>query len=132
MRLDAFHLLAVVVYGLIGMGLGIAMAASGDHTLSPAHAHLNLMGWVSAVLYGLVLRAWPGMAAGRIAIIHALLAHLGVALLVPGVVLVHLQVPGGTALAAAGAVLAFAGMAIFAAMAFRAMRRKAALRSVAA
>ncbi len=28
------------------------MSASGDHTLAPAHAHLNLIGWVTIALYG--------------------------------------------------------------------------------
>src|SRR5437588_12990110 len=35
------------VYVLIGMSLGIYMGASEDHSLYPAHAHLNLIGWVT-------------------------------------------------------------------------------------
>ena len=38
------------------MGLGIFMATSQDFTLMPAHAHLNLLGWVSMALYGLYYR----------------------------------------------------------------------------
>ena len=41
---------------LIGMGFGIFMAASEDHTLMPAHAHLNLLGFVGTLLMGLVYR----------------------------------------------------------------------------
>ena len=37
---------------LIGMGFGIFMGASQDFTLAPAHAHLNLIGWVTMALYG--------------------------------------------------------------------------------
>ena len=36
--------------------LGIAMAMRQDFTLAPAHAHLNLLGWVSMALYGLYYR----------------------------------------------------------------------------
>lgn len=31
---------------------GIQMSASGDHTLGPAHAHLNLVGWATLGLFG--------------------------------------------------------------------------------
>jgi hypothetical protein len=35
-----------------GMVWGMAMAASNDHTMMPAHAHLNLMGWATLALMG--------------------------------------------------------------------------------
>jgi uncharacterized membrane protein len=44
---------------LVGMGFGIFMAASQDHTLMPAHAHLNLLGFVGTLLMGLVYRIDP-------------------------------------------------------------------------
>ncbi|HJR55064.1 MAG TPA: hypothetical protein VJ798_00665 [Rhizomicrobium sp.] len=37
---------------LTGMIMGMRMGASGDFTLMPAHAHLNLLGWVTMSLYG--------------------------------------------------------------------------------
>lgn len=40
------------VYVLIGMGFGIYMGATMNFTLAPAHAHLNLIGWVTMALYG--------------------------------------------------------------------------------
>jgi hypothetical protein len=40
------------IYVLIGMGFGIYMGATTDFTLAPAHAHLNLIGWVTMALYG--------------------------------------------------------------------------------
>ena len=53
-----FLLLAVAV-GTTGMAMGIVMAVGHDFTLAPAHAHLNLLGWVSLSLYGLFYRAYP-------------------------------------------------------------------------
>jgi len=44
---------------LIGMAWGIQMAATGDHSLSPAHAHLNLVGWVTMGLFGLYYHNVP-------------------------------------------------------------------------
>ena len=37
---------------LAGMTMGMQMGGSGDFTLMPAHAHLNLLGWVTMSLYG--------------------------------------------------------------------------------
>ena len=52
---------------LIGMGFGIFMAASQDHTLMPAHAHLNLLGFVATLLMGLVYRIDPVVDASALA-----------------------------------------------------------------
>jgi hypothetical protein len=41
---------------LVGMALGIGMGLSQDFSLTPVHAHLNLLGWVSMMLYGLYYR----------------------------------------------------------------------------
>ena len=35
-----------------GMIWGVLMASSNDHTMMPAHAHLNLMGWATLALMG--------------------------------------------------------------------------------
>ncbi len=35
-----------------GMVWGVVMAASNDHAMMPAHAHLNLMGWATLALMG--------------------------------------------------------------------------------
>lgn len=38
------------------MSLGLYMGIRGDFTLAPAHAHLNLLGWVTMAVYGLYHR----------------------------------------------------------------------------
>ncbi len=43
---------AAVVYFVIGVGLGLHMGATHDHTLAPVHAHINLLGWASMALIG--------------------------------------------------------------------------------
>lgn len=94
----------------VGMAWGIQMAASHDHLLSPAHAHLNLVGWVTMGLFGLYYRLTPA-AAGRLAWVHFTLAFAGVLLMVPGIALAIL---GQTeALAVAGSFLTIASMVIF-------------------
>lgn len=52
-----FALLMAGLAALGGMTLGIVMGLSQDFTLAPAHAHLNLLGWVTLALYGLYHRS---------------------------------------------------------------------------
>jgi hypothetical protein len=109
-----------VLCGLIGMLMGIAMAATHDHALMPAHAHLNLLGWVSLLLYGLAYRLLPDAAASRLAGWHFRLAALGLAFMVPGLVLLAYGHPAGEPAAIIGSVLTVAAMVLFAVVLMRA------------
>lgn len=95
----------------LGMIWGIQMSISGDHTLAGAHAHLNLVGWVTMALFGLYYTLTPSAAASGLAKIHLALAVAGVVIMVPGIAIV---ISGGTeALAAAGSMLTTASMLVF-------------------
>ena len=59
-----------VIYVLLGVTLGIVMAASHNYTLKPVHAHLNLLGWASMALFGLWYRSAPAAAETRLAKVH--------------------------------------------------------------
>jgi len=76
-----------VIYVSIGMIFGIWMSASGDHTLAPAHAHLNLVGWVTMALFGIYYHLVPAAAQGRLPTLHFALATVGVWLMFPGIIL---------------------------------------------
>ena len=53
MKASSLSFYAAVVAVLVGMSWGIVMAISQDHSAMPAHAHLNLLGWVSLFLFGI-------------------------------------------------------------------------------
>ena len=59
-----------VLYIIVGVALGIYMGASGDHSMHPVHAHLNLLGWVAMSLFGLFYRLVPAAAESRLAKVH--------------------------------------------------------------
>jgi cbb3-type cytochrome oxidase subunit 1 len=103
--------LAASLSVLAGMVWGIVMAITHDHGLSPAHAHLNLVGWVTMRLFGLYYALTPSAAASRLAWVHAGVAILGVELMVPGIALA--VTGGGEGLAAAGSMVTLASMAVF-------------------
>ena len=104
--------LSAALYALIGMAIGILMAASHDHSLTPVHAHLNLLGWVSFALYGLFYQLQPQIADTRLARLHVLAATLALWLLVPGIAMAELGMT--EALAVIGSLLTIVAMALFA------------------
>jgi cbb3-type cytochrome oxidase subunit 1 len=75
--LPFWFLALAVLFAIIGMGVGIYMGISEDHTLAPAHAHNNLLGWVTMALYGLYYKAVPAAGRSRLALVHFWLATLG-------------------------------------------------------
>ena len=70
---------------VVGMGWGIQMSATGDHALSPAHGHLNLLGFVVMAVTGLYYAVTPSAAASRWAAMHYGLTVAAVVILVPGI-----------------------------------------------
>jgi hypothetical protein len=59
-----------VCWLLAGIALGLFMAASHDHSAFPAHAHMNLLGWVSMSIFGVFYRLFPAAAASKLAKVH--------------------------------------------------------------
>lgn len=96
----AFFTIATLC-GLAGMVWGSHMGISGDHSLHPAHAHLNLVGWVTLSIMG-GFYALPGVAKpGVLAWVNLVLSSVGailMAVLLPQVIMEKL--PGQVMMAA--------------------------------
>lgn len=110
------------LYALAGMSYGIHMATSGDFTLAPAHAHLNLLGWVSIALYGTFYTLIPSAATSMLAKAQVALAEIGVIVLTPGIAFAILG--RGEALAATGSIIVIVSMLLFAIVVVRATATK--------
>ncbi len=111
-----FMLLALISV-LAGMVWGIQMSASKDHLLSPAHGHLNLLGWVSCSIFAFYYHVLPGASVGLLPRLHLAGSVLTLLLLVPGIPLAILE--RTEVLAQIGSLVALASMAIFAAVVLR-------------
>lgn len=118
---------AGVGFAIVGMGLGIAMAARHDFALAPVHAHVNLLGWVSMLLYGLVYRAFPEAAESRAALAHLWLAIVGLLLMAPGIALLVTGHEVGVVLTLPGELMTIASMLLFATLVVRVTRAAPAL-----
>jgi hypothetical protein len=112
MRSIAFvFFLAAVLCVTCGMVLGLYMAASENHIMVGAHAHLNLAGWASLALFGLYYNATPQAAQGWLPRVHAVVAIVGVIIMVPGIAIA--STGGSPGMAIVGSLLVFASMLIF-------------------
>ena len=60
-----------VVYFVVGIVMGLYMAISHDHSTAPAHAHVNLLGWVSLALCGLLYELYPDLKRHWLATAHS-------------------------------------------------------------
>jgi len=47
------------LFVIVGMAWGVQMSISQDHLLAPAHAHNNLIGFVTMAVYGFYYRLVP-------------------------------------------------------------------------
>jgi hypothetical protein len=108
-----------VVLGIIGMAFGIVMGIRNDFTLAPAHAHLNLLGWVGLFLAGLYYQAVPNAAASKLAYAHAFTAMAGAIILPIGIAAIILGGQAYLPLPVFGSLVALAAMLLFTIVIFR-------------
>ena len=109
-----------VSLGLIGIVLGIVMGIRQDFVLMPAHAHLNLLGFVTMFLSALYYRVVPEAAASGLARYQAIVSVAGAVVFPIGIACVLV---GGhdrfEPVVVAGALTVLLGMALFAVIVFR-------------
>ncbi|MDR7313883.1 cytochrome-c oxidase [Brevibacillus nitrificans] len=65
------------VYFVLAIILGIVMGISHVFAYASVHAHLNLAGWVTLAIIGLIYKAYPQAAGSRLANWHFWLHNLG-------------------------------------------------------
>ena len=104
---------AAVLMVLAGMLWGIVMAISQDHSAMPAHAHLNLLGWVCLFLFGIFYHLHPAIDRSRTALMQVYIWIVATVITVIGVGLVHTGHPVGDPIAAVGSLIITADMVLF-------------------
>jgi|SRR6185312_15070231 peptidoglycan/LPS O-acetylase OafA/YrhL len=122
MKASSFCFQAAVLFVLVGMIWGIQMAITQDHSAFPAHAHLNLLGWVSLFLFGIYYRLHPLLDRSRAALIQVWAWIVGTVILATGVGLVHTGHESGDPIAAVGSLVVLAAMLMFGWLLFRVER----------
>jgi hypothetical protein len=113
MKASVLSFRAAVLMGTVGMIWGIAMGISQDHSTMPAHAHLNLLGWVSLFLFGIYYRLHPWLDVDRLALAQIWVWIVTTIVLTVGVALVHSGRTAGEPIAAVSSLAIVGDMLLF-------------------
>lgn len=112
-RIAEYYFRSAILFLIVGISIGIHMSISQNHNVIGAHAHINLLGWVTSALFGGYYALNPAKAAGRLPMLQYGVYTLGVAIM--GVSL-YLLLAGNTAMTpivAIASLVTFAGVLMF-------------------
>jgi peptidoglycan/LPS O-acetylase OafA/YrhL len=119
MKASDLSLRSAVLVAILGMAWGIAMAASHDHSTMPAHAHVNLLGWVSLFLFGIFYRLHPTIDRSRAAVLQVYAWIIGTLAMAGGLALLFSGHEFGEPIAAVASLWMLVSMAVFSWLVFR-------------
>lgn len=129
MKASVLSFRAAVTFVVAGMIWGLVMGISGDHATLAAHAHLNLLGWVSLFLFGIYYRLHPWLEDAKGASAQVWIWIVGTIILAIGVALVDTGRAVGDPIAGVGSVIVLLDMLLFGWLVFRSERTKATVQT---
>jgi hypothetical protein len=89
MNFDKRYLIWALSYAVVGLTLGIYMAASHNHGELVTHAHILLIGFVFSFIYGIIHKLWLDRPSRAIANIQFVLHQAAAVALSLGLFLVY-------------------------------------------
>ena len=87
--MDKKFVLTSLGYALVGLALGIYMAASKDHGQLVTHAHIMLLGFVVSFIYALCHKLWLNNIQSTLSILQYYLHQAGTLLLLASLFLLY-------------------------------------------
>ena len=108
--MDRKFVLTSLGYAILGLALGIFMAASKNHGQLVTHAHIMLVGFVVSFIYALLHKLWLHNSTSHLAVAQFYIHQFGTAVLVTGLFLYYGQF---VALETIDPVLAMASIVVF-------------------
>jgi uncharacterized membrane protein YgdD (TMEM256/DUF423 family) len=124
-RISAAFFAVGVFCVLCGMLFGMWMAGKEDFAAAPAHAHLNLIGWVTMALYGTFYALTQNTMSVKLAWTQFAVSTIGILIMIPSLFLLLLNgndpkfEPG----VAAGSMIVALGMVLFGVSVYRELVR---------
>ncbi|WP_206486182.1 TonB-dependent receptor [Thalassotalea sp. G2M2-11] len=87
--MDKKFILTALGYAIVGMSLGIFMAASKDHGQLVTHAHILLIGFVVSFIYGLCHKLWLNNLVSKLSLAQFYIHQIGTVGVVVGLFLYY-------------------------------------------
>jgi hypothetical protein len=127
-RISDLFFKAAIVFLILGIIMGLQMSISGEHNVIGAHAHTNLLGWVTMAIFGGFYALNPAKADTRLATIH-FWSYLGsVAVMTPSLYLLYLGYAAFEVPLAIASIIAFLSVIVFAIVVFSSAKDRAGAR----
>lgn len=103
-----------ILYLILGVALGIGMGASQNFTLHPVHAHINLLGWATMALAGLIYTVFPAAGNSKLAKVHFWLQNISLPIMMISLTMLLLSNPKVIPVLASAEFVAASGVIVFA------------------
>lgn len=105
---------SAILFLIAGIGIGLHMSISQNHDVIGAHAHINLLGWVTSAIFGGYYALNPAKANGLLPTVHYWLYTLGVVVMGVSLYLLLKGNAGMEPMVAVSSLVTFAGVLMFA------------------
>jgi drug/metabolite transporter (DMT)-like permease len=118
-RVAQFYFKTAIAFLIVGIAIGLHMGITQDHSAFPAHAHINLLGWVTSALFGGYYALNPIRAQRKLAMVQYGAFTLGLLIMLPALYLKYGgNMPEVEPVLAAGSLVVTVGVLIFAFVVF--------------
>lgn len=118
-NISNYYFGTAIIFLIAGITLGLHMSITHNHAPVGAHAHINLLGWVTMSLFGTYLALNPRKAGWQLARIQYYVYTAGVLVMTPSLYLLLTGHTGAEPVLAAASLVTFAGVILFAFIIFR-------------
>lgn len=102
------------LYLAVGVTMGIVMGITHQFALAPVHAHINLLGWATLAIMGVVYHIYPAAGATRLAHIHFWIHNTALPIFMVGLGFALTGHEAFMPVMIAGAIAVFLGIIVFA------------------
>src|SRR5690606_22476201 len=109
-RISDWFFRAAILFLVVGIAIGLHMSISGVHNVTGAHAHINLLGWVTSAIFGGYYALNPAKADGRLPMVHFGVYTVGVVVMSIGLYFLLLGNAAFEPMVAGGSLITFAGV----------------------
>lgn len=117
-QLSVWYFRTAILFLIAGICVGLYMSITHQFEATGAHAHINLLGWVTMAIFGIYYALNPVQAASRIAKIQYMLYTIGILVMAPALFLMLTGNPALEPVVAVSSLVTFAGVLLFAVILF--------------
>lgn len=110
--MNVWFIRVAVVYLAIGVLFGLTMGIMEKFQFADVHAHINLLGWATLALAGVIYTLFPQAGNSKLAVWHFWFHNIGLPIFVVGLFLLAAGVQA-IPVVSVGAIVAIIGILIF-------------------